>query len=331
MPAEVPSLKASVVIPTYNKLPLLLATLDSLERQDCEPGDFEVVVVDDASRDGTAEALGNLARPYALRVVRHRENKGRAAARNSGVGAAQGRTVIFIDDDMEAAAGFVSSHMGCHKGGDKVAAVGNVRTHPRANHSAVSRYLDTRGAQKIRGEGELPFRYFSTNNSSVKKAHLQAVGLFDERFSSYGFEDVEIAARLSKDLGLRFVYLEEAASLHLHKHTLEDFLEKKVLCGRSSLRVLLLEHPELWSEVGLDAVERPRLLREPLVLSIKKIAFRILNAISFHGPAKTIVNETTFYHFTNVLLDYLVLRSYWIGLDRPEDRAVSAAAFTPEK
>jgi glycosyltransferase involved in cell wall biosynthesis len=313
------AVKASVVVPTFNKLPLVLQTLDGLERQDVPPDLFEVIVVDDASSDGTSQALKNLKRPYDLKVIRHEKNKGRALARNSAVRAAGGRIIVFLDDDMETSPNFVSSHIDAHKNDDKLVVIGDVKTHPRANGSAVSRYLDTRGAQKIRSRTDLPFRYFSTNNASVAKEHLEAVGLFDEEFSTYGFEDVEIAARLSSERGLRFVFCEGAAALHLHKHTLKDFLDKKVLAGRSSLKLLLRKHPHLWSQVGLEMVETPRPLREPPRLSLKKIAFRALNAISFYGPAERVVRDTTLYPLTNLLLDYLVVRCYWIGMDRPRD------------
>jgi glycosyltransferase involved in cell wall biosynthesis len=295
----------------------LLRTLDGLERQE-DPGcEFEVIVVDDGSDDGTSEALTHRNPPYALTAIRHAKNKGRAAARNTGVRAAAGGVIIFLDDDMDTAPRFVAAHVEGRSKGEKSALVGNVKTHPKANDSAVSRYLDTRGAQKIRTEGELPYKYFSTNNSSVVKEHLEAVGLFDESFMSYGFEDVEIAARLSKQLGVKFSFCPQAASLHLHKHTMEDFLRKKVVCGESSLKVLLRKHPEIWPDLGLGVVESPRLFREPVGLSFRKIAFRILNATRSYKWAETAVRDLTTYGLTNPLLDYLVLRSYWLGLGKP--------------
>ena len=310
-------MEASVVIPTHNKLPLLLRTLDGLERQE-DPGcPFDVIVVDDGSDDGTSEALTHRDPPYGLTAIRHAKNKGRAAARNTGVRAAAGRIIIFLDDDMDTDPRFVAAHVKGHSGADKIALVGDVKTHPKANHSAVSRYLDTRGAQKIRTKGELPYKYFSTNNSSLAKEHLEAVGLFDESFMSYGFEDVEIAARLSKQIGLKFFFCPEAASLHLHKHTVEDFLRKKVICGESSLKVLLRKHPEIWPDIGLNVLESPRPFREPLSLSFKKTAFRILNATRSYKWAETAVRDLTTYGLTNPLLDYLVLRSYWLGLGKP--------------
>jgi glycosyltransferase involved in cell wall biosynthesis len=312
---------ASVVVPTFNKLPLVLRTLEGLERQDISPDLFEVIVVDDASSDGTGEALRRSKRPYALNVIRHDTNKGRAVARNSAIRAAGGRLIVFLDDDMETDPGFLSSHIAEHEGDERLAVIGNVRTHPRANGSAVSRYLDTRGAQKIRSRADLPFKYFSTNNSSVAKAHLEAVGLFDEEFSTYGFEDVEIAARLAKDRGVRFVFGEKAATQHIHKHTLEDLLDKKVLAGRSSLKLLLQKHPDLWSQVGLDIVENPKPFGEPLGRTIKKLSFKILNAAAFHKVAERVVRDTTFYPLTNLLMDYLVLRSYWLGMGRPRNLA----------
>ena len=84
----------SVVVPTYNRLPLLIEALDSVWRQTFT--DYEVIVVDDGSTDGTAEWLdGQTPR---LRFLRQ-ENKGPGAARNLGAAEAKGEYLAFLDSD----------------------------------------------------------------------------------------------------------------------------------------------------------------------------------------------------------------------------------------
>ncbi len=94
--------KLSLVIPAYNesaRLPRFLA--DVRPYLDAEyPGDYEVVVVDDGSRDGTGWELGAIADRWGeLRVLRHPVNRGKGAAVRTGVLAAEGRTVLFADAD----------------------------------------------------------------------------------------------------------------------------------------------------------------------------------------------------------------------------------------
>jgi GT2 family glycosyltransferase len=84
----------SVVIPTYNRVHLLARTLDSVWRQRFT--DFEVVVVDDGSNDGTGEYLRSLG--GRIRVMQQ-ANGGPGAARNAGVRAASGKYVALLDSD----------------------------------------------------------------------------------------------------------------------------------------------------------------------------------------------------------------------------------------
>src|SRR5438094_856591 len=99
----------SVVIPTHNRLPLLLRVLDGLGRQ-AEAPEFEVIVVDDGSTDGTAAALG------ARRgiVFERQTNSGPGAARNRGVAMARGRFVVFIGDDTIPEERFLAEHARVH-------------------------------------------------------------------------------------------------------------------------------------------------------------------------------------------------------------------------
>ena len=84
----------SVVIPTYNRVHLLERTLDSVWRQGFT--DFEVVVVDDGSNDGTQEYLRSLGNR--IRIVLQ-ANGGPGAARNAGVRMASGKYVALLDSD----------------------------------------------------------------------------------------------------------------------------------------------------------------------------------------------------------------------------------------
>jgi len=92
----------SIVVCTHNRLAHLQDCLASLACQSAEPGDFEVLVVDNASSDGTAGwARSFCAERPGFRYLRE-DRLGLSAARNAGQEAAQGRYVAFIDDDAEA-------------------------------------------------------------------------------------------------------------------------------------------------------------------------------------------------------------------------------------
>jgi glycosyltransferase involved in cell wall biosynthesis len=89
--------RASVIIPTWNGRDDLAICLDSLKKQNAAWGDdFEVVVVDDGSTDGTASRLTS--RRERIRLVLQ-ENLGVSAARNRGAGLARGEYLAFLDSD----------------------------------------------------------------------------------------------------------------------------------------------------------------------------------------------------------------------------------------
>lgn len=94
----------SVVIPAYDREHLIGRAIDSVLSQDFD--DFEVVVVDDASRDRTAEVVRErTARDPRVRLVRHEVNRGVCPARNTGTDAAVAPWVVFLDSDDELAPG----------------------------------------------------------------------------------------------------------------------------------------------------------------------------------------------------------------------------------
>lgn len=109
----------SVIIPTHNRAAFLKKAIDSVLGQSCR--DYELVVVDDGSSDGTAELLAS----YGDRIISVRqENRGPSAARNLGIARARGEFIAFLDSDdwwhpdklalqlcaMEEEPGFLISH-----------------------------------------------------------------------------------------------------------------------------------------------------------------------------------------------------------------------------
>lgn len=88
--------RVSVIIPTYSHREHVGRTLESVFAQTWR--DFEVIVVDDGSRDGTEALLRPLAERGEIRYLRQ-ENRGAAAARNAGLALARGEYAAFLDDD----------------------------------------------------------------------------------------------------------------------------------------------------------------------------------------------------------------------------------------
>ncbi len=100
----------TVIMCTYNRANLLPRAVGSLQAQ--TERDWELVIVDDASTDATPQIVAELMREDArIRSVRHDENHGTAAARNTGIAAARGLFVTFLDSDDE----YASDHLATRK------------------------------------------------------------------------------------------------------------------------------------------------------------------------------------------------------------------------
>jgi GT2 family glycosyltransferase len=236
----------SVVIPSLNKFALLARTLGALREQKLgRDGEWEVVVVNDGSTDGTADYLAGLQdwRLPALRVVSPPQNVGRARARNQGAQAARGRYLLFLDDDIIAPPGLVAAHLDVLADHPDCGTIGYAVTDPDLIDGPHLRYLDTRGAARL-AEGPAPGRFFVTQNAAVPRKVFLDIGGFDEGFSTYGFEDMEVAFRLEEEGGLRFRALPQPVPRHVHHHTSAEYFAKKVECGRHSLPHLARLHPD---------------------------------------------------------------------------------------
>jgi GT2 family glycosyltransferase len=205
--------------------------------------------------------------------------------------------------------------------------VGDVENAPEITDSPIVRYMSTRGAQKIRTRGTLPWKYFSSNNSSVRRAHLEAAGFFDEDFVTYGFEDLELGYRLHRNLGLQFGFVEQARSLHIHYHDLDDVLRKKFISGRSSLAVMFRKHPETRELLRFHRYGPPSRGDSP-GLFLQKLFYRGLLVPPVYHVLKPLA-RFDWGVLSDRIFDYLVLYQTLRGLSEAESRPAAAGPGQP--
>jgi glycosyltransferase involved in cell wall biosynthesis len=204
----------SVVIPTYNRLPILAKCLRALENQVFEQGQitgYEVVLVDDGSTDGTLPWLAEHQSEFPHVRQFSQDHQGPAAARNLGVAKAQGDTIIFIDSDLVVTAVFLQAHQqGLEQGqkqhnSDRIFTYGAVVNTNNFDHPESEPYKLT----------DYSAAFFATGNVAIAKKWLLEAGLFDTGFQLYGWEDLELGVRLKK-LGLKLIKCPQAVGYHWH-------------------------------------------------------------------------------------------------------------------
>lgn len=233
----------SVVIPTYNRLDTLVHVLPTLLAQDLAPSEYELLVCDSNSNDGTAELLAGVAAEHSN--VRHISGAfgGRAAARNAGIDAARGEIVLFNDADILASPDLLSTHLRRHRERRGIAVVGL-----EVQVKDLDEYVYKRDHPQARGHLHPPSRkrlswlYFLTGNASVRRGDLLRAGCFDEDFTGYGHEDLELGYRLRR-LGVEIVYEPRAVNYHCQDVSHGDQKTKMRLAGRSTAR-FYSKHPD---------------------------------------------------------------------------------------
>ena len=193
----------TVQLCTYNRRALLGQVMSALFAQQLDPQDYEIVLVDDGSTDGTYEdVIAKLHPTCALTVVRQ-SNAGLAAGRNAGIARARGELIMFMDDDVLATPGLLAAHISCHRA--------HPRTICRGGVINVASFDDLPPAQY--GWRNYSGAYFWTTNVSVPLALLKEAGAFDERFREYGWEDLDVGLRL-RHMGVPSILAKEALVYH---------------------------------------------------------------------------------------------------------------------
>jgi glycosyltransferase involved in cell wall biosynthesis len=242
------NLSASVVVPYFNNAPLLAKGLPALARQTVPAGDFEVIVVDDGSTDGTAALIASLGLPESFRYVRQ-ENRGAAAARNRGASEARGQILVFLDSDVVPDATLVQEHVESHRWYDRALVVGQTRALPAQGFGVFYEVLGDTVFSFDQGneEKQITFQQVLSRNLSLRREFFFEIGGFDQDFPRSGFEDVEFAYRAAR-LGFSLVYNPRASGDHHHTGTLKE-VGRHMYNYQISAVLLMQKHPEIQEQI----------------------------------------------------------------------------------
>jgi GT2 family glycosyltransferase len=265
------ALRISVVIPTYNRLDTLRHVIPALIAQDLRPEAFEIIVADSNSNDGTAEYLAEIARTSPN--LRHLPGPytGRASARNAGIAAANAPIVLFTDADIIASSDLLSKHLARHAGGRKAVIGCEIQVDSYDAYLRKRRDPAHEDSLHPPTRKRLTWLYFMTGNCSVRKDDLDRVGRFDEDFTGYGHEDLELGYRI-QHAGIPIEYAAEAVNYHWHPVPFDQQQGRMELAGRSTVR-FYRKHPTFDVQVRLGMT--------PLSLALHNLIDRIPGARSW--------------------------------------------------
>ncbi|MCK4352501.1 glycosyltransferase family 2 protein [candidate division WOR-3 bacterium] len=250
----------SIVIPTYNRRKYLNSILNSLNEMEFKKEDYEIIVVDDGSTDGTEQIIVNCNPPEAEQIANLRyfrqEHKGASAARNLGIKSAKGEIIAFTDSDCIADKNWLKEIV-------KSLCSGIKESQLEADESQAQRSQGIQGSFNNKeaiavggrttsiSEKITPFTHqvitdgktFTSCNMAVRKEILLKMGGFDEDFI-YGHEDTDIYFRLQK-LG-KIIY--NPSAIVCHPPIPLSFLQfiRRIEISYRNEKLLYKKYPELY-------------------------------------------------------------------------------------
>jgi lipopolysaccharide/colanic/teichoic acid biosynthesis glycosyltransferase/GT2 family glycosyltransferase len=220
-PESIPSI--SVIIPAKDAAGTIEACLRAALSQQGLAGPYEVIVVDDGSKDETAalaERLGAL--------VLREQGRGPAAARNLGALAARGSILVFTDADCQPAPDWLAQLTAPFKDPQVVGAKGAYRTRQT---SLLARFIQQEYEQKYaRLSRYSHIDFIDTYSAAYRKEVFWQNGGFNPAFPDPSAEDIELSFRLARK-GYKMVFAPHAIVYHLHNERLADYIRRKFTYG----------------------------------------------------------------------------------------------------
>lgn len=252
MVKTVPSV--SVIIPVYNRETVIGSVIRALLNQNQPP--TEIIVVDDGSKDRTAEIV----RSYPVRYI-IQENKGPASARNRGFKESSGDIIVFIDSDciarddliLNLLEGFDSPEVGAVAGSYDIANPENllarlIHEEIKWRHSRLGKYT----------------RAFGSYCVAIRRDVLQRAGGFDESYKMACAEDTDLSYRILK-MGYKIRFTPDAVVAHYHPENLMGYLRVQSNHGYWRMK-LYKNHRDMMK--GDDYTILKDILELPLALSV---------------------------------------------------------------
>jgi len=193
--------EVSVILPTYDRAGIVSDSIQSVLDQTFE--NFELIVVDDASNDDTDEVVQRFT-DNRIRYIKHEQNRGAPAARNTGIEAAVGDIIAFQDSDDRWYPRKLEKQLQVFETVPSDVGVVYTGMNRGRDHSEV--YLPYTSIEKAEGNIQSSLQqqnFIPTQVAAVRQDCFDTVGLFDENVSP--LEDWELWIRISKQFEFRLV------------------------------------------------------------------------------------------------------------------------------
>lgn len=238
-----------IIMPARNQEHTLPRVIAALSRQKLTAGDrLRLILADDGSTDGTSAVARRACRSGRLDLkIIDTHRRGAAAARNRALEQAAADIVLLLGADIILRPAAVARHFALHRRETamRAAGLGMVRWDPRLSPTPFMEWLIHGGPQNnfdaLLGISTAPpAQYWYASHLSAKAGLLRGC-TFNETFTGYGWEDLELGRRL-QTAGCTLYVLHEAIGLHTHRYSAADIFRRQAAAGRQLPRYQQL-HP----------------------------------------------------------------------------------------
>lgn len=232
-------MRVDILIPAYNRAPILRLTLASLWQQTVPAGwEAGVIICDDGSSGRLADTIAATPPPLAWRGIQviRQPHQGISAARNQALNAARADVILFLGADILLRPLALAAHLDFHQEHSQpnLGALGYIVWDPLLHPTPLMQWMTHGGPQNnfdaLLGEEVAdPRHYFYGSHLSLKRAFLSGIA-FRPGYEPYGWEDLDMGHQLYSR-GLELHVLHQAVGLHHHRYTAQDTYRRQYAAG----------------------------------------------------------------------------------------------------
>lgn len=226
------SLQFSIVIPTYNRPDRLRTCLEAIAKLDYPADNFEIIVVDDGSKTLLTLVVEPLQAALNLTLLRQ-ENAGPASARNAGAAIAQGKYIVFTDDDCIPDANWLNALDAQFQLTPNSLVGGQTLNALQENLYSTASQILIDYLYDYYNNGEANANFFASNNFALPTATFHLLNGFDTTFPLAAGEDREFCDRWLHQ-GYQMVYAPQVKVYHAHRLAFKTFWRQHFNYGRGA-------------------------------------------------------------------------------------------------
>ncbi len=250
------SIKITVIIPTWRRKDILNKLLENLKKQTFSKDNFEVLIIDSNSKDGTKELIDEYIEKINLKLIESEVNA-QGVKRNIGAMNANGGILLFLDDDVVPDFNLLSVYYDCFKKKEKKTVYLGISLFSieKEKKSNFFKYRNQRSRKILKFQRSVPSKNFVSMNFAIKKTDFFEIGMFDERYTNYGGEDHDFPCRMIEK-GFKAIVVRDAKSEHCEPaSSLFTRMKKIYVSGNRGFKPLRKLQPSFFKTTQLEYFE----------------------------------------------------------------------------